>query len=47
MIFSGKKFTYNGLLYRNMDHTGRRNKYNVSKTVVNLQVVNSSNNIKR
>ena len=45
MIFSGKQCTYNGQLYRNMDHTGRRNKYNVSKIVVNLQVINSSNNI--
>ena len=42
MIFSGKEFNYSGQLYRNMDHNLRPNKYNVSKSVVNLQVIKSS-----
>ena len=45
MIFSGKKFIFSGQLYRNVVDTVRRNKYNVSKIVVNLQVIKTSNNI--
>ena len=47
IIFSGKKLSFTLQLYQNMDHTGRRNKYNVSKSVINLQVINSSNNIEK
>ena len=45
IIFSGKIFIFRSQLYRNVDHNLRRNKYNVSKIVVNLQVIKTSNNI--